>query len=125
MLSGLGFLPGPGGLPGPAVDVALFWESERVGTVAPARREGFLCVWAEGSTLRRPAVTDSPLESCSNTPLISLVPEGEVNVPFAGMGGGGGGPSKDGRGGGGGGAAPEEVAVWIDGALEEAWPDWT
>ena len=56
-------------------------------------------------------MTDSPLDSCSKTPLMSLVPGREEDIPFVGMGGRGGGPSKDGRGGGGGGAGPDEDTV--------------
>lgn len=80
-------------------------DSERVGTTAPARREGFLWVWREGSTLRRPEVTASPLESWSKTAPMSELLLGAA-VPFDGMGGGGG-ALLDGNGGGGG-AFPDE-----------------
>lgn len=60
MLSGLGFLPGRGDLL--LVEV---WDDERTGpegTAEEARKDGFLCVWVEGSTLRRCEVTLSPEE---------------------------------------------------------------
>ena len=58
MLSGFGFFPGSGDLP--RLDD---WEEERDGadgTADVVRREGFLCVWDDGSTFRRCDVTDSP-----------------------------------------------------------------
>lgn len=104
MLSGLGFLDGM-----ERVDV---WEEDRLGpdgTVALARREGFLWVIDEGSTLRRPAVTSDPREIWSNTAPMSAAP-GLLLAPFAGIGGGGGGPSNEGiGGGGGGGGAPDDA----------------
>lgn len=80
-------------------------ESERTGpegTAAPARREGFLWVWEEGSTFRSLDVTDSPLEISSKTAPISAGLR-EVDTPLGGIGGGGGGLLKVGSGGGGGG----------------------
>ena len=44
MLSGLGFFPGIGDFPRPDAELTLVCESDLVGTVAPARNEGFLCV---------------------------------------------------------------------------------
>ena len=110
ILSGLGRLPGTGDLP------PLDCESERVGgTAAPARREGFLCVCCEGSTLRRPAVTASPFESWSNTAPMSEVGRRDVLVPLTGIGGGGGGPFRAGIGGGGGaGGFEDEGTALID-----------
>ena len=104
MLSGLGRLLGTGDLP------LLDCESDRVGgTAAPARRKGFLCVCWEGSTLRRPAVTASPLDSWSKTAPMSDVGARDELVPFVGIGGGGGAPSRVGIGGGGGGGGPEDT----------------
>ena len=94
------------------------WEEDRLGpggTVALARREGFLWVIAEGSTLRRPEVTSDPREIWSKTAPMSAGPV-LVLVPLAGIGGGGGGPSNEGIGGGGGGAPDDAVdgdfVVW-------------
>lgn len=42
IFSGLGFLPGAGLFP--RFEEMLDWLSLRVGTVAPARNDGFLCV---------------------------------------------------------------------------------
>lgn len=97
-----GFLPGSGDFPR---EERLFWLSERTGaegTALPARREGFLWVCEEGSTLRSLEVTASPLEISSKTAPISLEPL-EVERPLGGIGGGGGALSNFGRGGGGGG----------------------
>ena len=60
MLSGFGFLLGIDDLL--CMDV---WEDERLGpggTGAEARREGFLCVISDLSTLRSPDVTAAPRE---------------------------------------------------------------
>lgn len=106
MLSGLGFVPGRGYLPREED------ESERTGadgTAEPARREGFLCVWDDGSTFRSLEVTDSPLEISSKTAPMSEA-LWEVDRPLGGIGGGGGGAGllKLGRGGGGGGPRAED-----------------
>ena len=102
MLSG--FLPGKGDLPLEEVDV---WEDERTGPEGTlafcARREGFLCVIADGSTFFRCDVTDDPREISSNTAPISADPL--AFDPLTGISGGGGALSKVGRGGGGGGGA--------------------
>lgn len=104
MLSGLGFVPGMGDrLPREEE------ESDRTGpagTAEPARREGFLWVWEEGSTLRSLDVTASPLEISSKTAPMS---DGlrELGTPLGGMGGGGGALLKLGSGGGGGGPPAE------------------
>ena len=84
------------------------------------RREGFLWVCKDGSTLRRPAVTASPFESWSKTAPMSEVPPAEDVVPFVDIGGGGGTLSNDGRGGGGGGAGVDVV-----GDVVGECPDWT
>ena len=108
MLSG--FLPGRGDFPREDI---LFWLSERVGaegTALPARREGLLWVWEDGSTLRSFEVTDSPLEISSNTAPMSaglLV----VEAPLGGIGGGGGALSNLGKGGGGGGPPVDDCGV--------------
>ena len=121
MLSGLGFLPGKGDL---LLEVEV-WDDERAGaegTAEEARREGFLCVWVEGSTLRRCEVTLEPEEEiCENTAPMSAdgaLPLGP-EVPFGGMGGGGGALSKLGSGGGGGGPGADEAEGF------GVWPDWT
>lgn len=106
MLSGLGFLEG--------MERLEVWEEDLLGpdgTAALERREGFLWVIAEGSTLRRPEVTSDPREIWSNTAPISVAPPELLLDPFVGIGGGGGGgPSIDGiGGGGGGGGAPDDV----------------
>lgn len=108
MLSG--FLPGMGDLPR---EDRLFWLSERAGaegTALPARMEGFLCVWEDGSTLRSLEVTASPLDISSKTAPISAVLF-EVETPLGGMGGGGGALSNLGRGGGGGGPPAADCGV--------------
>jgi hypothetical protein len=104
MLSGFGFLPGAGLLPRDIEDT-LDWLSLRVGTVAPARNDGFLCVIWSALTFRRPFVTASPLFSSLNT-----APSPPASCTGAAFGssnfiGGGGGP-----GGGGGGGAPAPAA---------------
>ena len=89
----------------------LFWESERVGieeTAVLARREGFLWVWEEGSTLRSLEVTASPLDISSKTAPMSEEALRVEGTPFEGIEGGGGGLSKVGRGGGGGGPGAAE-----------------
>ncbi len=104
MLSGLGFVPGRGDLPREEDELE---RTGPEGTAEPARREGFLCVWDDGSTFRNLEVTDSPLEISSKTAPMS---EGlrEVDTPLDGIGGGGGGLLKLGRGGGGGGPRAED-----------------
>ena len=124
MLSGL--RPGMGDLPRPATELedAVLWrESERVtveGMLDWARREGFLWVCCEGSTLRRPEVTSEPRESSLKTAPMSGVLElagaggpGAGGPPAGGGGGGGGGgtPREGGGGGGGGGGAPLVVGA--------------
>lgn len=97
MLSGFGFLPGMGLLARPRLDVL----SLRVGTVAPARNEGFLCVISSLLTFLRPLVTASPLLSSLKTasmPLGFAVAAGSCWISNIGGGPGGGG--------GGGGALP-------------------
>lgn len=92
ILSGLGFFPGAG----------LFGRAESE-TVAAARREGFLCVISDLSTLRRPLVTDSPLLSSEKTaprPPAAVGAAGAASVLISSTGGGPGG------GGGGGGGGP-------------------
>lgn len=108
MLSGLGFLPGAGLL---ARDIEDTLEplSLRVGTVAPARRVGFLCVIWSAETFLSPLVTSAPLLRSLNTapsPLALAAGAGGASSNFIG---GGGGP-----GGGGGGGAP--VPAWGCGA---------
>lgn len=80
----------------------LVCESDRARTGSLTRKEGFLCVWDEGETLRRRAVTASPLEICSNTAPISEVPlsTGTLETPLVGKDEE---SSKEGSGGGGGG----------------------
>jgi len=99
MLSGFGFFPGAGLFPR-FTDETLDALSLRVGTVAPARNDGFLCVIWSALTFRRPLVTASPLLSSLNTapsPLLSAAGFGASSN----LRGGGGGP-----GGGGGGGGP-------------------
>lgn len=106
MLSGLGFFPGAGLFPR-VIEDTLDWLSLRVGTVAPARSAGFLCVISSGLTLRSPLVTASPLFNSENT--ASKPPAFLVGAGFgasSNLKGGGGGPG----GGGGGGGAPTEEA---------------
>ena len=58
MLSGFGFLFGMGDLPRDEV-----WDDDRVdagGTGIAARKDGFLCVISDLSTLRSPEVTSEP-----------------------------------------------------------------
>ena len=98
MLSGFGFLLGT------LRDED--WEVERLGAGGMAeedRREGFLCVWLEGSTFRRWDVTSEPREIWSKTAPMSVV----LGKLLALLGGSSGGESlsKEGKGGGGGGAA--------------------
>lgn len=101
MLSGLGFFPGTGLFPRT--------DASRSGTVELARNEGFLCVISDLSTLRRPAVTDSPLLSSEKTALSPLPAAGGGALSSLilrtgggpGGGGGGGAPAPDGGGGGG------------------------
>lgn len=109
MLSGLGFLPGAGLLP----------RGEASATVELVRREGFLCVISDLSTLRSPFVTASPLLSSENTapspPLFSFC-VGVVSLisrTGGGPGGGGGGGSP--AVGGGGGGVEFEVEVELAG----------
>lgn len=100
MLSGLGFLPGAGLLA--RNEFTLDWLSLRVGTVAPARKEGFLCVIWSALTFRRPFVTASPLFNSLKT--APSPPESAAGAAFGASSnfiGGGGGP-----GGGGGGGPP-------------------
>lgn len=121
MDSGLGFLLGPR----PPREV---WEEERtgaLGTGAWARREGFLWVWAEGSTFLRCEVTSEPREIWPKTAPMSDVLEVDV-VPLGGIGGGGG-PSKAGSGGGGGGGGGAGADDDGGGVLLEvslAWTSW-
>ncbi len=116
MLSGLGFLPGSVNLMLPDV--------ERVGvegTAAPARRDGFLWVCDEGSTLRRWEVTAEPWEIWSKTaPMLSGL---LLEAPFVGIGGGGGGLSNEGRGGGRGGPDAADGEDTAD--LEVVWLEFT
>ena len=120
MLSGLGFLPGIDDLPR---DERLFWESDRVGaagTAEEARRDGFLWVWDDGSTFRRPEVTASPFESCSKTAPMSDEPARDKSVPFMGITGGGALPN---LGSGGGGGGPGAACDGDMGDLIDVWPD--
>ena len=125
MLSGFGLLPGTGDLPRLE---RLPCDSDRErGTAELARREGFLCVCCEGSTFRRLAVTDSPLESSSKmAPMSDGALRAEV-VVFAdiGGGGGGGGLSNFGSGGGGGGTRPVGLVSWEETSCWDVWPDST
>lgn len=118
MLGGLGLISGPG-----LRERVMSGLVEAVsGTVLPARREGFLCVICDLSTLRRPAVTDSPLLSCSKTAPMSppaaaptAAPAAAAPMPLADEAedDAGGALSKvgsGGGGGGGGGAAPAAEA---------------
>jgi hypothetical protein len=100
MLSGFGFFPGAG-LLARDIEETLDWLSLRVGTVAPARNDGFLCVISSALTLRRPFVTASPLFSSEKT--APSPPLSAVGAAFGSSNriGGGGGP-----GGGGGGGPP-------------------
>lgn len=79
-------------------------EDDRLGAEgigAEVRRDGFLWVISDLSTLRSPEVTSEPREIWSKTAPIS---EPDLVVaPVGGIGGGGGGPSKEDIGGGGGG----------------------
>jgi hypothetical protein len=77
MLSGLGFLPGGTGLLA-LVELTLPVLSFLLGTGAVARKEGFLCVIWDLSTFFSPAVTASPLLSCSKT--ASIAPSGLLLV---------------------------------------------
>jgi len=107
MLSGFGFFPGARLLPRPT-DETLDWLSLRVGTVAPARNEGFLCVISFGSTFRKPFVTASPLFSSENTaprPLAAAVGA----AGFSSISNLGAGP-----GGGGGGGGPPDILAGFD-----------
>lgn len=101
MLSGLGFFPGAGLLP--RVIESLL--SLRVGTVAPARNDGFLCVIWSADTFLRPFVTASPLFNSEKTASSPPASCGEAFGVASNLRGGGGGPG----GGGGGGGALERV----------------
>lgn len=106
MPSGFGFLLGAAG--DLALDVKLEPLSLRVGTVAPARNEGFLCVIWSGLTFLSPFVTSEPLFNSLNT--ASRPPASEAGAALTGssnLAGGGGGP-----GGGGGGGAPRAAGAF-------------
>ena len=57
------------------------------GTVLVVRKVGFLCVFSESSTLRRPEVTPSPL--LRDAKIESMLGAGEVAVRADGAGAGG------------------------------------
>jgi hypothetical protein len=86
MLSGLGFLPGAGLLARAEL------PSE---TVEETRREGFLCVISDLSTLRKPLVTASPLFNSEKTaprpPGAAVGAASDLTSSFGGGPGGGGG----------------------------------
>ncbi len=109
ILSGFGFFPGGAGLFPRVIEDALEALSVRVGTVAPARNEGFLCVIWSAVTFFKPFVTASPLLSSSNT--APNPPASATGANFgasSNLAGGGGGPG----GGGGGGGAGAPVAAF-------------
>ena len=103
MLSG--FLLGRGDLPR---ELEEDWEEDRSGTVPAARREGFLCVISDLSTLRRLEVT-APELIWSKSAVMSPAVEGLCGAAPGGGGGAEGAlfSSNEGNGGGGGGGAPE------------------
>jgi hypothetical protein len=96
ILSGFTGFPGAGLFPR-LMDETLDWLSLRVGTVAPARNEGFLWVISLGSTFRKPLVTASPLfrsEKTAPKPLDAAAGAAgfsSISNTGAGPGGGGGG----------------------------------
>ena len=100
MLSGLGFFPGAG-LLARDIEETLDWLSLRVGTVAPARNDGFLWVIWSALTFRRPCVTASPLFNSEKTAPSPPLSEAGAAFGSSNLIGGGGGP-----GGGGGGGPP-------------------
>lgn len=112
-----------------AVSRAVAWLSA---TVELARKEGFLCVISDLSTLRRPLVTASPLFSSEKTaPKPPGV--GGAGADSVLMSKTGGGPGGGGGGGGGGGAPPaagEGAGARVEaGAPEErdlttSWAGW-
>lgn len=115
--SGLGFFPGGAGLFPRPVDVTLDELSLRVGTVAPARNDGFLCVIWSALTFLSPLVTSEPLFNSLNTaPRPPASAAGAAFGASSNRSGGGGGPG----GGGGGGGPPAEAGcgavggVWLD-----------
>lgn len=105
MLSGFGFFPGAG-----LLARATELPSD---TVDPARRDGFLCVICDLSTLRSPFVTDSPLLSSEKTAPNPEVVEAGSSAASVLMSKTGGGPG----GGGGGGAPPAGGCGAAAGAL--------
>lgn len=128
MLSGLGFLPGAG----------LFGRPAKLSeTEVSARREGFLCVISDLSTLRRPFVTSDPLFSSENTapkpPPPPAAGEGAAagaacslisstgGGPGGGGGGGGGAPP---AGGGGGAGLPEGAGAGESNDLATVCAGW-
>lgn len=112
MPSGLGFLPGGAGL---FPRVMLDWLSLRWGTVAPARRPGFLCVISEALTFLSPFVTSDPLFNSLNTaPSPPPAAAGAFGASSNRMGGGGG------PGGGGGGGAPPVAGAGAGGPEAES-----
>ena len=113
MLSGLGFLLGAGLFPRDIEDT-LDALSLRVGTVAPARKDGFLCVISSAVTLRRPFVTASPLlRSLKTAPSPLALGAGAAFGASSNLAGGGGGPG----GGGGGGGGPAAPSAGVLGVL--------
>jgi hypothetical protein len=110
MLSGFGFFPGAGLFPRD-IEETLEALSLRVGTVAPARNEGFLCVIWSGFTFRSPFVTASPLFNSLKTASIPPAAAGAALGASSNLIGGGGGPG----GGGGGGGPPADFGCGAGG----------
>lgn len=118
-----GFLFGKGDFPRPVEEDC---EEVRSGTTEVERREGFLCVISDLSTLRSEDVMLLPVLIWSKTEDMSPPPVDLAKFGAAPGGGGGaeGTPfsSKTGRGGGGGGGGPD-----MEGCAEAfgvAAPDW-
>lgn len=115
-VSGLGFFPGGAGLFPRDIEETLEALSLRVGTVAPARNEGFLCVIWSAETFFNPLVTASPLLSSLKT--ASRPPPAASAGVAAGassnLRGGGGGPGGGGGGGGPPAALGGDAEGWFD-----------